>query len=101
MRLIVFFDLPTQTAVDRRNYRAFRKVLIKNGFFMLQESVYCRMVLNDGVGKSVISILKRNKPPCGCVQILSVTEKQFSKMEYITGKSNTDVIDSSERLIIL
>ncbi len=101
MRLIVFFDLPTQTATDRRNYRTFRKMLIKNGFFMMQESVYCRMVLNSSIEKSVVSILKRNKPPSGCVQILSVTEKQFSKMEYIVGKNNTDVVDSPERLIIL
>lgn len=101
MRLIVFFDLPTQTAADRRNYRTFRKILIKNGFFMMQESVYCRMVLNASIEKSVVSIFKRNKPPSGCVQILSVTEKQFSKMEYIVGKNNTDVVDSPERLIIL
>ena len=29
------------------------------------------------------------------------TEKQFSKMEYITGMSTSEVIDSDERLIIL
>lgn len=36
MRMIVFFDLPTITTEDRRNYRLFRKMLIKNGFIMLQ-----------------------------------------------------------------
>ena len=39
MRMIVFFDLPTLTNEDKRNYRKFRKVLIKNGFIMLQEFV--------------------------------------------------------------
>ena len=32
MRMLVFFDLPTLTNEDKRNYRQFRKLLIKNGF---------------------------------------------------------------------
>lgn len=68
---------------------------------MMQESVYCRMVLNASVEKSIVATLKRHKPPQGCVQVLSVTEKQFTKMEYIVGSSKTDTLDSSERLIIL
>lgn len=101
MRIIVFFDLPTETPIDKRNYRKFRKTLINNGFFMMQESVYCRMVLNMSIGQSVINILKANRPPKGCVEILTITEKQFSKIEFITGKSETDVVTSDERLIIL
>ncbi|MBS7369554.1 MAG: CRISPR-associated endonuclease Cas2, partial [Oscillospiraceae bacterium] len=42
MRIIVMFDLPVLTAADRREYRKFRGYLLKNGFIMLQESVYCR-----------------------------------------------------------
>ena len=53
MRLLVFFDLPTITAQDKREYRAFRKLLIKNGFFMMQESVYCRMILNKGQEEAI------------------------------------------------
>lgn len=51
MRVLVFFDLPVQTSEDMKNYRLFRKTLLKNGFFMMQESVYCRMVLNQSVEK--------------------------------------------------
>lgn len=101
MRILVFFDLPTETAADRRNYRKFRKLLIKSGFFMMQESVYARMVLNKSVESSVISMLKRNRPEKGCVQVLSVTEKQFSKMEFLTGEKNGDVVDTDERLVII
>lgn len=101
MRVIVFFDLPTQTSEDLQNYRKFRKVLLVNGFYMLQESVYCRMVHNQSVEHNVIGILKRNKPPAGLVQVLSVTEKQFSRMEYITGTYKSDVLDSDERLVFL
>lgn len=56
MRVIVFFDLPTQTSEDLQNYRKFRKVLLVNGFYMLQESVYCRMVHNQSVEHNVIEI---------------------------------------------
>ncbi|WP_459592815.1 CRISPR-associated endonuclease Cas2 [Enterococcus cecorum] len=44
MRILVFFDLPVLSLEQRRDYRSFRKFLIKDGFIMLQESVYCKMV---------------------------------------------------------
>lgn len=101
MRIIVFFDLPTLTSTDKKNYRQFRKFLIKNGFYMMQESVYCRMVHNQSVEANVKAAIRKNKPPEGLVQVLSVTEKQFQKMEFVTGNKKKDVIDTDERLIIL
>ena len=62
MRVIVFFDLPTQTLEDKREYRKFRKFLIKKGFLMMQESVYCRLVLNQTVASAVVTAIKNNKP---------------------------------------
>ncbi len=101
MRVIVFFDLPTITLEDKREYRKFRKLLIENGFLMMQESVYCRMLLNQSAGKAVTDIIKKNRPTQGIVQVMTVTEKQFAAMEYITGEHKSEVIDSDERLIIL
>ena len=101
MRILVFFDLPTESAEDRRNYRRFRKMLIKNGFIMIQESVYTRMLITPSAEQTVINTIRKNKPPAGMVQLLSVTEKQFARMEYITGEYSTDIIDSDERLVIL
>lgn len=101
MRIIVFFDLPTETGDDRRNYRKFRKALVKNGFIMLQESVYCRMISSPSVEMSVKKMIKDNKPPKGLVQFLSVTEKQFAKMEYVVGEHSSEVIDNSDKVVIL
>ncbi len=101
VRIIVFFDLPVKTSENRRNYSKFRKFLIKNGFIMLQESVYCRMALNQNMAGSILNNVRSNKPPEGLVQILTVTEKQFSKMEYLTGSYKSDVVDSDERLVII
>lgn len=101
MRVLVLFDLPTVTSEDRKNYRMFRKGLLKNGFYMLQESVYCRMVLNQSVEKNVKEAIKRIKPPNGMVMVLSVTEKQFSKADFIVGNMRTDILDTDDRITIL
>lgn len=101
MRVIVFFDLPVDSSEDRRNYSHFRKMLIKNGFIMLQESVYCRMALNQNVALSITDNIKRNKPPKGIVQMLTVTEKQFSRMEYVIGEFHSDVIADDRRTVVL
>lgn len=101
MRVILFFDLPTETLEDKREYRKFRKFLVKKGFLMMQESVYCRLVLNQTVAGAVVSAVKKNKPKDGLVQLLVVTEKQFSKMEYICGEKSSSIIDTDSRLVIL
>ena len=54
MRVIVFFDLPVLTERNRKVYREFRKVLIKLGFMMMQESVYCKLVQNSTAADAVI-----------------------------------------------
>lgn len=101
MRIIVFFDLPTETPEDKRNYRRFRSFLIKNGYIMLQESVYAKLALNKTVVKSSIEALRNNKPNCGDIQVLTITENQFSRIEYIVGEKKTDIIDTDERFIEL
>ncbi|MDY2960101.1 MAG: CRISPR-associated endonuclease Cas2 [Hornefia sp.] len=101
MRVIVFFDLPTETLENKRSYRTFRKFLLKKGFLMLQESVYCKLTLNQSVSNSIVEAVRKNRPSDGLVQLLVITEKQFAKMEYICGEKSSTVIDSDERLIVL
>ena len=101
MRVLVFFDLPTETQENRREYRKFHRMLIKNGFLMMQESVYCRMLLTPSAGRAILDIIRKNRPTSGIVQLMTVTDKQFAGMEYITGKHHSEVIESDERLIIL
>ena len=83
MRILVFFDLPTETSKDRKVYSKFRKFLIKEGFVMMQESVYVKLVLNNSVANAVREKIEKNKPSKGLVQLLVITEKQFNSMEYI------------------
>ena len=83
MRVLVFFDLPTETIRDRRIYSKFRRFLIKEGFIMMQESVYSKLTLNNSVTSAIRDKIEKNKPPKGIVQMLVITEKQFSSMDYI------------------
>lgn len=101
MRVIVFFDLPVVTNENRKEYVKFRKFLLRNGFMMLQESVYCKLALNGTAVNTIVENIKKNKPQEGLIQLLMVTEKQYSKMDIIVGNIRREVIDSDERLVIL
>ncbi len=101
MRILVLFDLPVISSDDRRAYRHFRKAMLKKGFIMLQESVYSRMVLNKTMAEQVLDSIKREKPEKGLVMSLMITEKQFERMELITGEFATDMVDSDERVVFL
>lgn len=101
MRVLVMFDLPTETSENRRNYTKFRKYLIKSGFMMMQQSVYVRLALNQTNAKGMIDSVKKNKPSEGIVQIITITEKQYSKMEIISGEYSNDTVDTDERLLML
>ncbi|SNV52277.1 CRISPR-associated endonuclease Cas2 [Veillonella rodentium] len=95
------FDLPTLTSEDRKEYRNFRKYLITSGFLMLQESVYSKLVLNTTSATIIMEHVRKHKPPSGSLFMLTVTEKQFSKMEIVVGDRQNEVIDSTERVLMI
>ena len=101
MRVIVMFDLPVLTAQERRDYTRFRKHLLKNGFLMMQESVYCKLALNTTVADAIVQAVKANKPNEGLVQLLVITEKQYARMEFVIGSSKSDILDTDERIVVL
>lgn len=85
MRMIVFFDLPVKTKTQRGVATRFRNFLLKDGYFMVQYSVYCRICNGyDDVEKHKTRI-RNNKPDNGSVRLLVITEKQYEKMELIIG----------------
>lgn len=68
---------------------------------MMQESVYSKMALNQTVLNSIAESVRKNKPPEGLVQMLAVTEKQYSKMEFVLGEYSGDIITTDERFVEL
>ncbi len=101
VRTIVFFDLPNIYAKDRKNYSLFRKFLINEGFIMMQESVYTKIVLNSIQAELLTEKIKKNSPKKGIIQLMTITEKQYSQIKYIIGEPSTKIINSEERLIVL
>lgn len=101
MRILVFFDLPMETNVDVRNYTRFRKYLVKSGYIMMQKSVYTKLVLNGTAAGSMMTNIRKNKPPIGLVQMMIITEKQFERMEFIVGESNSEMLESTDRVVII
>lgn len=101
MRLILMFDMPVETSSDRKAYRVFRKFLINEGFIMHQFSVYSKLVLNGTANLAMIKRINNNNPSKGKISILTVTEKQFSKMIYLCGDCNSSISNTEERIVYL
>lgn len=99
MRLLLFFDLPTETSKNRLDYTPFHKFLIKNGFIMMQKSVYSKLVINNVTSAAVKAKISKNLPPAGIIELLEVTENQFSRIEYLIGEKQSVIEESMERLI--
>ena len=101
MRLLVFFDLPILSSKQKKEYRRFHHFLEEDGYVMLQESVYSRLVMNYGASELAVARLRLNRPLEGSVECLIVTEKQFASIEFITGASSSKRVDNTERVIII
>lgn len=91
MWVLVFFDLPTETKKDIKNYSIFRKKLIQDGFTMFQFSIYLRHCASSENADVHIKRVKSFLPPEGQVGILCVTDKQFGKMELFVGKKVSEL----------
>ncbi len=96
------YDLPTQTFRDKRNYQLFHKFLIKDGYDMLQYSLYSRICNSQVVAEKHISRLRMNLPESGNVRLLQVTEKQYTSMEFLVGEmTNLETILNRNKQLLL
>ena len=87
MWIITMFDLPTETAKDKRAYVNFRKALLEDGFIMIQFSIYIRHCASEENAVVHKKRLQTCLPPQGEVRILTVTDKQYERMNVFYGKS--------------
>lgn len=101
MRMIIFFDLPSVTKTDHREYTKFVKFIKSKGLCMFQESVYTKLCLNETVVKSTMKDIKKNVPRSGYVSILTLSENQFASIETLIGAIKTDVINTDSKIINL
>ena len=86
MRMIVLFDLPVQTKKQRHDAAAFRNFLLKDGYTMLQYSVYVRVCNGmDAVQKHRLRLYD-HLPDDGAARLLVITEKQYESIDILLGR---------------
>lgn len=86
MWLIIFFDLPVKTKLQRKRAAQFRKSLEKFGFTMLQFSVYIRHCPSKESLETQIKRIKLIIPVSGKISIIKITDKQYSEIINYFGK---------------
>lgn len=102
MHLFVFFDLPVTTRKKRQRYARFRRFLLKQGFDMLQYSVYCRLIPGAAAADGLIQCVRKHLPPEGSVRALLVTDQQYGRMDVMVGSmTEREKIVGSNQLILL
>lgn len=79
MWMMVMFDLPVAKERDRKNYTAFRNMLLDNGFQMSQFSVYFRFCGDRECCQKYVRLVNMYAPPEGSISILFFTDKQFAQ----------------------
>ena len=86
MWVLVFFDLPTETKKDKKNYALFRKNLQRDGFTMFQMSIYVRHCASMENAEVHIKRVNSFLPEYGHVAIMCITDKQFGNIKLFFGK---------------
>lgn len=86
MWILVFFDLPTETKKDKKEYMLFRKRLQHDGFTMFQFSIYVRHCASMENAEVHIKRVKSFLPEYGKVGIMCITDKQFGNIDLFYGK---------------
>jgi len=86
MWLIAMFDMPTETKVQRDAYVRFRKGLLKDGFSMMQYSVYIRHCASEENATVHCERIKSMLPAEGEVRVIMITDKQFGRMNVFYGR---------------
>ncbi|QMU56108.1 MAG: CRISPR-associated endonuclease Cas2 [Candidatus Mycalebacterium zealandia] len=84
--IIVMFDLPTDTKRARKDYTKFRKHIMQDGFIMMQFSVYARHCASEENAYVHSGRVRESLPPEGEVRIITITDKQFGRMQIFYGK---------------
>lgn len=91
MWILVFFDLPTDSAKAKRDYMQFRKNLLRDGFIMFQFSIYVRHCASKENMEVHLKRVHSIVPDVGSVGILTITDKQFANIQILQGKKAVSV----------
>ena len=98
MWVLVFFDLPTETAKERKTASQFRKNILKDGFQMFQFSIYMRHCASRENADVHIKRVKKILPEKGHIGIMCITDKQCGMMEIFHGHKVSSTVPPIQQL---
>ena len=102
MRMLVFFDLPVKEKTAQRAATRFRNFLLKDGYQMVQYSVYARVCNGYDSVATHERRLKQNLPANGSVRLLVITERQYESIQILLGeRRQADTPVAYEQLTLL
>lgn len=83
--LVVAFDLPVLSPLQRKTATGFRKFLLDDGFQMMQFSVYIRPCVSFARQETHLSRIKKSIPPEGKIRAFFVTRAQWERAYVLYG----------------
>ena len=84
------FDLPTTSKKDLKKYTKFRKLMLNDGFTMIQYCIYIRICKSNYSANAHIKYIKKVIPIKGEVRILKLTDKVYNTMEILKNFEKTN-----------
>lgn len=100
MWLFVFFDLPVLTKPERRTATRFRNFLLKDGYMMIQFSVYARICNGQDRVDKHLKRLQSVIPEKGSVRVMQITDKQYERMKILVGTRKNNEKTKAEQLVL-
>ena len=100
MWMLVMFDLPTDTKLQRKAATDFRNFLLDQGFERSQFSVYARFVNGKEAFRTRVNQIERNIPAMGDIQILNFTDRQYRDIIHFSDQGRRDPRRNPEQLVM-
>ena len=96
--VLVFFDLPVGTPEERRDATNFRKDLLKDGYMMVQFSVYARPCGTADRVETQVRRLKLKIPSKGEVRGLMISDAQWGRMIIMRSQQRAEAEKMPEQM---
>ena len=103
MWVMIMFDLPTKTKKNKKSYHWFHNELEKEGYMMIQYSIYAKVfasVESALSGKKRIKDFIAKNIKSGNIRIIIFTDKQFGSMDIIIGEQPKEEKDGYKQLLL-
>ncbi|WP_235899957.1 CRISPR-associated endonuclease Cas2 [Tritonibacter aquimaris] len=100
MWILVMFDLPTDTKLQRKKAAAFRNFLLDEGFERSQFSVYARFVNGKEAFATRVNRIERHLPASGDVQILNFTDRQYRDIIHFSDQGRHAARENPQQLVM-